>query len=78
MNDQPSLRDMVGATIDYVYARPYGLPHHIERGTITEVREYKGILYMTVEPDDPRLFTKEKSEIDFVRYIHTAEVAHVA
>lgn len=67
--------DMIGTRINYVYAAPYGYPPQIETGKVISVKQAGNVLYMEIQPHNPCLMTKWRSEFDFVSYAYNKVTA---
>lgn len=71
----PTVADMLGAHLLYVYARPYQREAMIETGVIVGYQHCKGEFYLKMQPDNPVRFPRWISENDFLSYVHNAKAA---
>ena len=64
----PLLRDLIGIRIVYIYSQPYLSVPVVTTGVIQDYKQVKHILYLEIQPDDPCLMTKWRSEVMFLTY----------
>lgn len=73
----PTVDDMLNRHIEYVRSRPYERLPIVETGTVKEIKHYKNVMYMWVEPDSGRS-AKWVSEFDFRKYVRKVRKARSA
>jgi hypothetical protein len=74
-----NLEQLIGARVEMVYARPYMQMPMVETCTVLEYTHSKrGEFQMLVQPDNPRLFPKWRSEHDFIAYANDTQIAEVS
>lgn len=70
-----TVNDMLNCQIQYVYDRAQGYAPQRETGKVIAIKQVRNILYMEIQPDNPCLMTKWRSEFDFVSYVRVNEKA---